>query len=67
MRIYVFISKSDPDVLAFTFDETGAGLPSVNGWRPVGDPDLFFVGTEGDPILEAVRRDGFYICNWRAG
>jgi hypothetical protein len=62
MRIYVFVSDKDPAILGFTSDEAGANLPDALGpWREEVEPGIFVVGTDHDPITEAVRRDGFCI------
>jgi hypothetical protein len=55
MGIYVFVSESDPDLLGFTSDESGANLPNGHGpWHEEVEPD--------DPIALAVWRYGFSIC-----
>jgi hypothetical protein len=46
MRIYVFTSDNDPDVLAFTLDKTGANLPSEYEWREAVEPGLVVIETE---------------------
>jgi hypothetical protein len=62
MRIYVFVSNKDPDVLGFTSEGTGANLPGAYGpWREEVVSGFCVVATDGDPISDAVRRDGFYI------
>ena len=56
MRIYVYVSQQDPDVLGFTSDETGANLPDGHGpWREEVMPGVVVIDTDDDPIAEAVR------------
>jgi hypothetical protein len=63
MHIYVFISRKDPDVLAFTLNETGDNLPAALGpWYQESMPGVYVVGVENDPITEAVRQDGYCIA-----
>jgi hypothetical protein len=62
MRIYVFTSDKNSHILAFTSDSDGANLPDeYRPWREEADPDVFVIGTDDDPIAQAVRRDGFNI------
>jgi hypothetical protein len=62
MRIYVYVSQQDPDILGFTSDEAGANLPDGHGpWREEIEPGVVVIDTDDDPIAKAVRRDGFYV------
>lgn len=62
MRIYVFVSESEPDILGFTSDKTGANLPAEYGsWREEAEPGVVVVDTDDDPIAQAVRRYGFCV------
>jgi hypothetical protein len=62
MRIYVYVSQRDPGILGFTSDETGANLPDGHGpWCEETEPDVVVIDADGDPIAEAVRRDGFCV------
>jgi hypothetical protein len=66
MCIYVFISDKNSNILAFTSDADGANLPYEHGpWREEVDPDVYVIGTDDDPIAQAVRRDGFHIISLR--
>jgi hypothetical protein len=62
MRIYVYVSQQDPDLLGFTSDETGTNLPDERGpWCEELEPGVVVIDTDEDPIAEAVRRDGFCV------
>jgi hypothetical protein len=62
MRIYVYVSQQDPDILGFTSDETGANLPERHGpWREEIEPSVVVIDTDDDPIAKTVRRHGFYV------
>jgi hypothetical protein len=62
-RIYVFASDRDPGVAGFTSDKTGANLPDEHGpWREEVVPGVVVIDTDDDPIAQAVRLDGFYVC-----
>jgi hypothetical protein len=66
MRIHVFISRTDPDVVAFTLNETGDNLPAALGpWYQEAIPGICVIDVENDPITEAVRRDGYFITTSR--
>jgi hypothetical protein len=63
MRIYVFVSLKDPNVLAFTLSETGENLPAALGpWCEEAISGVSVVDIANDPITEAVRRDGYFIA-----
>jgi hypothetical protein len=62
MRIYVFVSVSDPDIVGFTSDKTGANLPDALGpWCEEELPGVAIIDSGDDPIAQVVRRDGFFI------
>jgi hypothetical protein len=62
MRIYVFVSENDPDLLGFTSDQTGANLPAEHGsWREEVEPGVVVIDIDDDPIAQVVRRYGFCI------
>jgi hypothetical protein len=64
MRIYVFVSDKDPDILGFTLDQTGGNLPdALAPWREDTVPGLVVTDCDDDPISEAVRRDGFSVVD----
>ena len=66
MRIYVFVSRKDSNVLAFTLSETGDNLPAALGpWHQEVIPEINVIGIENDPISEAVRQDGYFIVTDR--
>jgi hypothetical protein len=63
MRIYVFVSRKDPNVLAFTLDETGDNLPAALGsWYQEVIPGISVIDIENDPISEAVRQHGYFVA-----
>jgi hypothetical protein len=46
MRIDVYVSQQDPDVLGFTSDETGANLPDEPGpWCEEPEPGVVVIDT----------------------
>jgi hypothetical protein len=64
MRIYVFVSDKDPDILGFTLDQTGGNLPDALGpWHEDTMPGVVVTDRDDDPISEAVRRDGFSVID----
>jgi hypothetical protein len=66
MRIYVFVSQKDPNVVAFTLSETGDNLPAALGpWHQEAIPGISVIGIDNDPISEAVRQDGYFIVTDR--
>ncbi len=63
MRIYVFVSQTDPDCVAFTLNATGDNLPpSLGPWFQEVIPGMSVMDIESDPITEAVRREGYFIA-----
>jgi hypothetical protein len=66
MRIYVFVSGTDPDLLCFTSDASGGNLPDDLGpWQQEVAPGMIVVGTDDDPIAEIVCRNGFCVLTDR--
>jgi hypothetical protein len=66
MRIYVYASQLDPRIVGFTRDETGANLPSDLGpWDREDVPGITVMTETGDPISDAVERDGFHVVDDR--
>ena len=63
MRIYVFVSDKDPDIVGFTLDPTGGNLPDalVPGVRRQTPGAVVTDCDDSDPISEAVRQNGFSI------
>jgi hypothetical protein len=64
MRIFVFISSKDNEVLGFTNDQAGANLPpDYAPWEPAthgGAPlSADYPDDDARVVLEAVRIDGF--------
>jgi hypothetical protein len=67
MRIYVYVSQQDPELIGFTFGEAGANLPDEFGpWHQEELPGVVVIGVGDDPITEAVRRDGYIIVTDRS-
>jgi hypothetical protein len=61
MRIYVFVSDQDSDIIGFTSDETGSNLPGALGpWYPELS-GIVVVDTDGDPISYIVCREGYCV------
>jgi hypothetical protein len=66
MRIYVFVSRKDPNVLAFTLNEAGDNLPAALGpWDQEVIPGISVIDIENDPISEVVRQHGYFIATDR--
>lgn len=66
MRIYVFVSRKDPDFVAFTLSATGENLPSSLGpWIEELLPGISVVDIDSDPITEVVRQEGYFIATDR--
>jgi hypothetical protein len=67
MRIYVYVSQQDPETIGFTFNEAGANLPDELGpWLREELPGVVVIEVGGEPITEAVRRDGYFIVTDRS-
>jgi hypothetical protein len=62
MRIYVYVSQQDRELVGFTSDEAGANLPDELGpWHQEELSGVIVIGVGDDPITEAVRHDGYCI------
>lgn len=64
MRIFVFVSTRDRDVLGFTANQTAKNLPADYApWEPAEDGGAVLLGGgDADPVTQAVRRDGFFLA-----
>jgi hypothetical protein len=65
VRVFVFRSIRDGDVLGFTPDQRGANLPAPYApWHPAVEGGAILVGNDPDAntVLEAIRRDGFFLA-----
>jgi hypothetical protein len=66
MRIYLFVSRTHPGVLAFTADATGENLPPEYApWQASGSGAAVPVGDEDSAIAASVRREGYFLMNDR--
>ena len=62
MQAYFFASEIDPVVSAFSEDASGANLPAAYApWRGLNGGTSLLVGPTSVKILEAMKRDGFYL------
>ncbi len=63
MRIFVFTSLKDPDLLGFTHDAAGGNLPPAYApWQPSTEGGAVLVGGDVGPVADGIRRDGFFIA-----
>jgi hypothetical protein len=69
MQVFVFNSRVDPDLLGFSQDATGRNLPlEYSPWEPATEGGAVLLGDDADHIsdanvvLNAVRRDGFFLA-----
>jgi hypothetical protein len=64
MRVFVFISTRDRELIGFTADQEGANLPPGYGpWRSAAEGGAVLLnGGDADPVTEAVTRDGFFLA-----
>jgi hypothetical protein len=63
MRIYVYISQKDAEIMAFTSDATGGNLPTSNGpWIAGEAPDVLDTGNGRGAVSVAIRQDGYVIA-----
>ena len=64
MQGYIFISDSCPSVRAFTSDVTGGLLPAAYApWRAGNGGRAILIGSDRDPVAQAVQRDGFFLVS----
>ena len=62
MQAYLFASELNPAVNAFSELATGAKLPAEHApWRALNGGTSLLVGPSSVKILEAMKRDGFYL------
>jgi hypothetical protein len=60
MQIYLFISKLQPSVRAFTSDPAGGNLPAEYApWRPIIRRRMISAGSKDDPIMVGGKRRVF--------
>jgi hypothetical protein len=68
MRVFVFISTKDRDVLGFTANQAGANLPSEYApWAPATEGGTVLMGdaeneSDADIVLHGIQRDGFFMA-----
>jgi hypothetical protein len=63
MQIYVYLSKKDADIMAFTLDVTGRNLPESDGPWVLGDnPDVLDAGAGLGPVSAFIQQDGYFIA-----
>ena len=68
MRVFVFISATDRDVLGFTADQVGANLPREYApWTAATEGGAVLVHnaaseSDTDIVLDGIRRDGFFMA-----
>jgi hypothetical protein len=63
MEIYFFVSRPEPNVKAFTSDQSGANLPA--DYAPWDKLRSTTAPTDGDgsPVTAAVRCDGYFLLS----
>jgi hypothetical protein len=64
MRIFVFVSTRDRDVLGFTPSQAAENLPAEYApWEPAeAGGAVLLGGGDADPVTQAVGRDGFFLA-----
>jgi len=67
MQVYLFNSRQEPAVLAFSTDSAGTNLPaSLGPWIPLGDRQISEHGVDGignsDVIGATIETVGYYIA-----
>lgn len=70
MRVIIFKSEKNPQILAFTPDEDGCNLPAEHApWRPLGGhPDRasdYLSGLGCDPVVQGIIHRGYYMIEPR--
>jgi hypothetical protein len=59
MRIYVYVSQIDPNIIAFTIDEAGTNLPPRFGpWEREEMPGIVVVAEPNDSISQRCNATG---------
>jgi hypothetical protein len=63
MRVYAYWSQANPDLLAFTADQTGQNLPIERGpWEVSNDGNPIVTGDGGDPVTTIIQNAGYFIA-----
>jgi hypothetical protein len=68
MRVFVFISAKDHDVLGFTTDQVGVNLPREYApWTAAAEGGAVLVHdaeseSDADIVLDGIHRDGFFMA-----
>lgn len=69
MRVFVFISGRDRDVVGFTANQRGANLPpDYAPWNPAAAGGAVLLGDDADHVsdanivLDGIRRDGYFLA-----
>jgi hypothetical protein len=65
MRVFVFISTKDRNVLGFTANQSGSNLPpDYAPWEPAAPGGAVMVGSDPDAgvVQAGIRRDGFFLA-----
>jgi hypothetical protein len=63
-EIYLFVSESEPKIRAFTWDKTGAKLPTdFAPWQMSGRRPALPVGNGSDPVAFAIWRKGYFLVS----
>ena len=66
MQVFVF-RAGDRSVLGYTFDKRAANLPPRHApWALAGElASHWVIGAQGNPVTEAIRRDGYDLAPLR--
>lgn len=65
MRVFVFVSTKDREVLGFSPDRAGGYLPVAYApWEPLETGGAILVGDDPDAsiVMEGIQRDGFFLA-----
>jgi hypothetical protein len=66
MRVYAYWSQADPDLLAFTADQTGQNLPVERGpWEMSNGGNPIVTGDGGDPVTTIIQNAGCFIATYK--
>jgi hypothetical protein len=64
MRIYLFVSTTEPKIRGFTSDPTGCNLPADYApWRSSGAGSAVPAGDHADLVSDAVARHGYFLVS----
>jgi hypothetical protein len=67
MRIYLFASRTYPNVKAFMSDKVGENLPDEYApWYAASSGPAILVVGDIDPIAKFARRDGYFLVTGKA-